>query len=452
MTLVQLVRQAVRDATWLSTYVLVLLPVRVFFGVLLPPLLTFWWHTQSPYHLAQDDEPVYDRVRCVAMDQPYGLHRRETVDIVVADDSLAARVRPPSWRALLQEAVDLLLAYPRGVAYWIALWRGRRTRSTLAPQHVVSAVANADTAVCFFHGGGGVAVDPAIQHHQATFIPRQTGLPVYMFAYPHAPEDAHPAGVLSTLRALEWAKRVQGHARVVLVGESAGGQLVTVAAGLVCNPPALREFAQLVRHVYGMREDSAARDACVEAWDFPEIVGVVSWYGILDTVSFRGKGWLWWGLQFTLDCVREHDAVPWWLVRSRERLVQDKHSGKLRAAGKHEHVVRRKSRQECTFLTLDCMKDLVRSYPPTLLISGTADPLGLVHSSRLARDTLRERGVPCTLLEYDAGHAFIGLNPFVLYVLQGSAWRELGKDATFKTVEFVQKVCRERVAVYKSQG
>ena len=70
----------------------------------------------------------------------------------------------------------------------------------------------------------------------------------------------------------------------MVIGESAGGNLATSAVALISNPKALKEFAQLAQHYY------CAVDEDISAWEYPEILAVSSWYGILDTTSFKSQG------------------------------------------------------------------------------------------------------------------------------------------------------------------
>ena len=186
---------------------------------------------------------------------------------------------------------------------------------------------------------------------------------------------------------LRWMKTHHHHSKVSLVGESAGGNLVTMLAALLENRDScLKKFNYLCRNTYFGNTNHSDN---ILHWKFPKITSVVSWYGILDRKSWVGKGFLSWGLQFTVDCHRDFNPLP----------------SKL-------SISERKKLRECEFLTLVdcCEKGLVKRYPRCLLISGTTDPLGLLYSSRLARITLEKHVKELDLVysEYNAGHAFIG--------------------------------------------
>eukprot|EP01050_Picozoa_sp_SAG11_P041387 SAG11_NODE_18524_length_488_cov_1.727506_1_plen_133_part_10 len=72
-----------------------------------------------------------------------------------------------------------------------------------------------------------------------TLAPLAREAPVYAIDYPLAPDQPFPAALLSTLRALAFVKQHSGCAEVDILGDSAGGNLATMAAALLANPPLL---------------------------------------------------------------------------------------------------------------------------------------------------------------------------------------------------------------------
>ena len=68
--------------------------------------------------------------------------------------------------------------------------------------------------------------------------------PVYAIDYPLAPEQPFPAALLSTLRAIAFVKEHCGCDEVDLLGDSAGGNLATMAAALLANPGLMQAFVQ----------------------------------------------------------------------------------------------------------------------------------------------------------------------------------------------------------------
>lgn len=108
---------------------------------------------------------------------------------------------------------------------------GPRARS-YAPQHAAEALG----AIVWFHGGGWVMGDIEGFEHVCRALCNASGQVVVSVDYRLAPEHAFPAARDDALAAVEWAL---GHgagqlgydaARVVVGGDSAGGNLATVAA------------------------------------------------------------------------------------------------------------------------------------------------------------------------------------------------------------------------------
>jgi acetyl esterase/lipase len=367
---------------------------------------------------------VYEGVSCVADEFPYGPHFRETMDVLVPCASSRA-LRGPL--AVLYDLLCLACCYP------VAAWHYLRRR-VLRRELREIAGARGFPALCFVHGGGWVAIDASLQHHQSTALARALGAAIYTINYPHAPESAFPHSTLSTLRALRFLREEQGHAQVTLVGESAGGNLVTVVAGLLSDRALLEDFCRRCRDDYGF---TAPKDD-PRRWSFPDVVACVSWYGICDVEAWVGAGWLWRGLNWVYDCHKGDSELPpvlrhgpdfrWALSRS----AQD--------------MARRKARHEDPFMTVACMARhfALREYPPLLLTAGATDPLGLLHSSEEAYQALSAhfpaRPAEGRLLRayHDATHAFIGLNPFILYAAQGALWRDYAQVATDETIEFLR--------------
>ncbi|KAH9262419.1 hypothetical protein BASA82_000521 [Batrachochytrium salamandrivorans] len=119
----------------------------------------------------------------------------------------------------------------------------------------------------FGHGGGWVCQGTDVQLGQLPSIVRGTGMAVYTFNYALAPEDPYPAGVISCLRALSYLKTHRGYDSVALLGESAGGNLVTMAAMFLYNPELMAKLAV------------AAKLDC-DTWEYPAVSCVVN--SVLD--------------------------------------------------------------------------------------------------------------------------------------------------------------------------
>lgn len=100
------------------------------------------------------------------------------------------------------------------------------------------ATATSDVGVVvFFHGGGWVLCDLDSHDGTARQLANRTGSIVVSVDYRRAPEHRFPAAAEDAYAALEWAGQHAAElggdpARVAVAGDSAGGNLATVAASL----------------------------------------------------------------------------------------------------------------------------------------------------------------------------------------------------------------------------
>jgi hypothetical protein len=100
------------------------------------------------------------------------------------------------------------------------------------PSHVMDVISPAspppsEDAVVFCHGGGFVCIQGELLVPSMTFIARY-GMTLYSVNYPFAPEEPFPSQVVAALRACAWIKRHRGQSTVKLMGDSAGGGLVSL--------------------------------------------------------------------------------------------------------------------------------------------------------------------------------------------------------------------------------
>jgi monoterpene epsilon-lactone hydrolase len=109
--------------------------------------------------------------------------------------------------------------------------------------------AERDGVLLYLHGGGYVAGSAKAYRGLASQLAIRTSRPVFLLDYPLAPESTLPAAPIAVMVAYEWL-RTNGHERIALAGDSAGGglALVTLArlartarasaaiAGLVFSP------------------------------------------------------------------------------------------------------------------------------------------------------------------------------------------------------------------------
>lgn len=210
--------------------------------------------------------------------------------------------------------------------------------------------------IMYVHGGGWVCVNTELLSHSVAPLCR-AGHQVCVVEFPKAPENPYPAALISVLRACRFLYK-QGHTEVALLGDSAGGNLATMAAALLTNRDLLQQFATTV-------EEPVLR------WKLPSVERVASIYGIYDDHTWRST-WTGIVLGFCYSC---------YLPES--------------------------NRCKYNQVTLgDIPTDELKGYPDSLLVCGTLD--GVLDSARYAKAKLTEAGCDCKLLEYPAPHAFHG--------------------------------------------
>jgi len=237
-------------------------------------------------------------------------------------------------------------------------------------------------AVLYAHGGGFVAVQSAHLRHSMSPLVR-LGFDVFSIDYPLAPEDPFPAPVVATLRALKWMKEERGVTRVVLIGDSAGGGLVTYAAAALQHSPLLAELA------------ATSGEAGLGGWSFPEVERLISVYGFVDQSAWKAS-WMAYPLGFCLRCLEP--SVP---VMDRRYTV-----GELDAAS-------------------------LTRYPPSLLLCAASD--SLTESNEALASKLRSVGRECKVEVYPGFHSFHGIP--VQWSL--GAWRQNTLPATDHMVQFL---------------
>eukprot|EP00939_MAST-03C_sp_MAST-3C-sp1_P003051 g3051.t1 len=151
---------------------------------------------------------------------------------------------------------------------------------------------SADTVdVMYMHGGGFVACRS--EHTSHSSVPFVRGVQkisrAYSVDYPYAPENRFPIPVLSLLQAAAHLYEKRGVRKLLVTGESSGGNLATVIAALIANRQTL--LRPLLDAVHATCDAKCVRVA-TEPFDlrkcmFPDVVGVVSVCGILDREAWR---------------------------------------------------------------------------------------------------------------------------------------------------------------------
>ena len=230
------------------------------------------------------------------------------------------------------------------------------------------------TACLFMHGGGWVACEPTLLIPSVTPYAR-AGFPTFAIAYPLSPGAKFPVALHAVLLALAHLEAL-GFRRVIIVGESAGGNLATLAATVLSNP----ELISRLEHCDPSLDFARCRNLRLK------LLGVVSCYGILDRKSWASAA---------------AESYTEWVGEIFE----------LGLAVCLRCYTNRRAQDLMTLVDLlESSTPLVKQLPPMLLLVGDADPL--VHSSRLAHRLLVERGFVATLEVYKgAPHAFLTLPP-----------------------------------------
>jgi hypothetical protein len=202
---------------------------RLLLGYVIPPVLVQFWYVW-PSHHAQDGLPYFEHLKYVRRAR-YGPHPREELDELHPVDGEEyhagrAAVTPPSTVAGL--AAQML----GEITHLVSLGFGHHPHGLPVR---VGKVRESAPCILFGHGGGWVCQGTDVQLGQLPAIARAAGMAVYSFNYPLAPEDPFPVAVVSTLRALSYLRTHRGYDAVALLGESAGGNLISMGARCILS-------------------------------------------------------------------------------------------------------------------------------------------------------------------------------------------------------------------------
>ena len=173
------------------------------------------------------------------------------------------------------------------------------------------------TPVIYAHGGAHMCVRRSILHHSITPLSR-CGLTVYSVEYPLSPEAKYPVAVLAMLHAILYVSRFHctnvkcvggtiekhegafpalnpsrrqyckhcgeklGTNVVNLCGDSAGGNLVSMATAALNNPHLLEEMLSLIDGNSASPSHGVESIRNVKISEFPRIERLGILYGLLD--------------------------------------------------------------------------------------------------------------------------------------------------------------------------
>ena len=245
-------------------------------------------------------------------------------------------------------------------------------------------------SILYVHGGGFVSVHRGVLNHSMTPLAR-AGFTVYSIDYPLAPDHKYPNAIISVLKSLAHLKSCYGVTAINLLGDSAGGSLVSMAAGIIANPES---------------DWDPAIKAVLRGHTFPEISGVALLYSICDEKSWEEQSDLS-IMNFIVVC----------LLQLCLSLYRD--------TGQKVTVV-------------DNM-DKVKTYPPTFLLCGDGDVLQ--HSHEVFANELAAIDVPVESVITRGFHGYHGLPvPFSF-----GLWRTTVFPATCALIRWLTKGDESRV-------
>eukprot|EP00164_Ancoracysta_twista_P022542 GFYU01041553.1.p1 GENE.GFYU01041553.1~~GFYU01041553.1.p1 ORF type:complete len:363 (-),score=88.97 GFYU01041553.1:131-1219(-) len=212
------------------------------------------------------------------------------------------------------------------------------------------------TPVIYIHGGGFSCCNSVLVQQSVTPYAR-VGHLTFSINYPLAPENRFPIAIISVLKAMAWVRKKYGVDKVIMIGDSAGGNLVTMVTTLLCN-----------KNIF----DALAKDVNenIEDWVFPKIERVVSLYGLLDRSSWENEFGAW-VIKIILS-----------LYESRTGVLNNR-------------------------ITPLELEDEIKHFPPTFVVVGAQDPL--LPSSRRFHRMLVSKGVDSKLSIYGGPHGFTAM-------------------------------------------
>lgn len=263
----------------------------------------------------------------------------------------------------------------------------------LEPKDCEQVPASQRKYILYVHGGGFVSVHRAVLNHSMTPLVR-AGFTVFSIDYPLAPMYRYPTAIISVLKALAFLRLEYGVQSVQIIGDSAGGNLVSMAAGILSNPDG--------------EWDARIRDF-VAVNSLPTIESVSLMYSICDRDS--------------------------WADRSDNSVLNTVMSGVLQVClGLYQS-------SEDDKVTVACNFDKIVFFPPTFLLCGNTDLLSYSHDVFEAH--LQSISVPVRSVVTKGFHGYHGLPvPFSF-----GLWRTTVFPATCELIRWLTKDDESRVPV-----
>jgi acetyl esterase/lipase len=262
----------------------------------------------------------------------------------------------------------------------------------IIPTKVESTLSTTST-ILYVHGGGFVSVHRSVLNHSLTPLGR-AGFTVFSIDYPLAPNDKHPAAIVSVLRALSFLRSAHGVKDIILLGDSAGGSLAGMAVAAVMNPGS--DWPAPIKRI-------------LESASFPNITRVALLYSICDTTS--------WSSQCELDLF--NNVVV--LILELCLFLYRNHADEKVTIVENMHNIKR--------------------FPPTFLLCGHNDVLK--HSHEVLASELAQINVPVESVITQGFHGYHGLPvPFSF-----GLWRTTVFPATCALIRWLTNGDESRVPV-----
>jgi acetyl esterase len=172
------------------------------------------------------------------------------LDDVAGETTLHERTPAVARARLVQEIAIVEADPPGGVAIADRRFEGPAGPITVRT-YTPSGIAPGSPGIAYFHGGGWVVCDLDTHDVLCRRLALEVGARVFSFDYRLAPENRFPAAVEDATAATRWLlanaeSRGVDPRRVIVCGDSAGGNLAAVVARRLAREPARPALAVLI--------------------------------------------------------------------------------------------------------------------------------------------------------------------------------------------------------------
>eukprot|EP00924_Labyrinthula_sp_SR-Ha-C_P000980 snap_masked-scaffold_7-processed-gene-9.39-mRNA-1 protein AED:1.00 eAED:1.00 QI:0/0/0/0/1/1/2/0/1337 len=261
----------------------------------------------------------------------------------------------------------------------------------------------------YLHGGGHILVQKHILIHAVTPLARHGNKQVvYCLEYPLSPEASHPIALLYCLRAVLFICKQNKTSSLNLIGDSAGGNLVTLLSAIIANETLRKRILALVEN-----SDEFDDLKLLEQNNFPVVDKLISVYGLLGQATPTSKDSDYFGKYF--------QPVIDFSIKLLFQLYDGSNS-------------LRNPTNRYTSLE-DIPNDLLKNFAKkSFLVCGKSDPLIL--ANKCAVQQLKNLGFSVKFKLYNGTHAFHGF-PILWARFLGYDWRTNSLPVTADIIEFL---------------